>query len=345
MSFIWPYMLLTLLFVPLLVAVYIRLQHKRKRALANLGALGMASNSAGQPLGKRRHGPALFFLGGLALTFFGLARPEMVVSLPRIEGTVILAFDVSNSMAAEDLEPTRIEAAKAAATAFIQEQPDTIRIGVVAFSRGGLVVQQPSNDRTISLGAIERLSPEGSTSLGQGIFTALNAIAGEPIAIDPAALELAMPEEGEFEAGSSGAASLDSLEIGHYPSSVILLLTDGENMGPPDPLAIAQLAAQANVRIYTVGIGSTEGAILEIDGFLVQTQLNEQVLQEIANMTNGEYFHATDEESLQEIYENVDLRLTVEAENMEITAVIAGLSILFLLAGGALSLLWFGRAP
>jgi Ca-activated chloride channel family protein len=260
---------------------------------------------------------------------FGLARPEMIVRLPRVEGTVILAFDVSRSMAADDLEPTRIEAAKAAARKFVENQPSTIRIGVVAFSNGGLVVQVPADDRAETLATIDRLSPQSSTSLGQGIFSSLNAIAGEAIAIDATALE----------------QQQQPIQIGNYPSAVILLLTDGQNTGPPDPLEIAQIAAEAGVRIYPVGIGSLEGAVIEIDGFNMLTQLDETLLKEIANLTNGEYFQAEDEESLQAIYENVDLQLTMKEEKAEITAVIAGLSLILLIIGGALSLFWFGRVP
>lgn len=329
MSFIWPLMLLSLLFIPLLIWLYFRLQQKRQQARAALGPLGVVQNSSGSELGKRRHIPALLFLTGLTILFLGFARPEMVVNLPRVEGTAILAFDVSKSMAADDMEPTRIEAAKSAARTFVDNQPSTIRIGVVSFSNGGFVVQQPTDDRAAVLTSIERLSPQTGTSLGQGIFTSLNAIAGEAIAIDPASIE------GEAQ----------SIQIGYYPSAVVLLLTDGENTGPPDPLEIAQVAAEAGVRIYPVGIGSLEGTVIQIDGFNVLTQLNETTLQDIAKLTNGNYYHAEDEESLQEIYENVDLRLTINPEKTEITAVIAGISLFFLIIGGALSLLWFGRVP
>lgn len=329
MSFLWPLMLLTLLLVPFFIGLYLRLLKRRRQTTTDLGPLGVVQNNSGRELGIRRHAPPTFFLLGLALLFFGLARPEMVVSLPQIEGTVILAFDISNSMNADDLEPSRIEAAKAAARVFVDNQPSTIMIGVVAFSNGGLIVQEPTNDQAAVLATIERLSPQGGTSLGQGIFTSLNAIAGEAIAIDETALEEGAPP----------------IQIGHYPSSVIVLLTDGENTGPPEPLEIAQVAAEAGVRIYPVGIGSPEGTIIEIEGFNILTQLNEGTLQEIASLTNGFYYHAEDKDSLQEIYKNIDLQLTIKGEKSEITSVVAGISLLLLLIGGALSLLWFGRLP
>jgi Ca-activated chloride channel family protein len=322
-------MLLTLLLIPVLVGVYIGVYKKRRSVSNDVGPMSLIQNIAGKNLSKSRHIAPFLYLMGLSLLLFSLSRPEVFIDLPRIEGTVILAFDVSNSMAAEDILPTRMEAAKEAAKIFVENQPSTIQIGVVAFSNGGLIVQPPTDDQTGILSTIERLSPQGATSLGQGIFSALNAIAGEAIAIDF--------DDDEDETSV--------VEIGDFPSSVILLLTDGENTSSPDPLQISQLAAEAGVRIYPVGIGSQEGAILEIDGYNVSTQLDETTLQAIADLTNGSYYRAEDEGSLQEIYQNVELQLTIRGEKMEVTAILAGFSLLLFLAGGALTLFWFGRMP
>lgn len=329
MSFIWPWMLLSLFLVPLLIGIYARLLKRRRQNRAGLQQLGLVQTSSGGKLGSRRHLPPFLFLLALLLLFFALARPQLFVTLPRVQGTVILAFDVSNSMAAGDLQPTRMDAAKTAARLFVENQPTSVDIGVVAFSDGGLVVQAPTGDQAAILDTIDRLSPQGATSLAQGIFSSLNAIAGKAIAIEETALE-------------NGSQSLD---IGTYPSAVIVLLSDGENTESLDPLAIAQLAAEAGVRIYPVGLGSSEGTILEVEGFNVLTRLNEATLQDIARLTNGMYYQAEDEEALQEIYETIDLQLQVDGEKMEITAILAGISLLFLLAGGSLTLLWFGRAP
>ncbi|NLF63071.1 MAG: VWA domain-containing protein [Chloroflexi bacterium] len=334
MTLIWPPMLLALLLVPLLLWLYLRLLRRRQTAAADLGPLAVVQNRQGQDVGRRRHVPPALYLAGLTFLLFGMARPEMPISLPRIEGTVILAFDVSNSMLAEDLEPSRIEAAKEAARLFVENQPSTIRVGVVAFSNGGLIVQQPTELQADVLAAIDRITPQGGTSVGQGIFTSLNAIAGAPIGLDVAAL------------GEEGLpAELPPIEIEDYSSAVIVLLSDGENLSATDPLEVAQLAAEAGVRIYPVGIGSAEGAVLEVDGFTVHTQLNEQVLQEIASVTNGAYYRAEDAETLREIYRTIDLQLTVEGEQTEITSLLAGLGALFFLVGAVLSMLWFGRVP
>lgn len=329
MSFIWPWMLVSLLLVPFLIGFYLRLLRRRQQAAAELGPLGLVQSSSGRELGWRRHIPPLFFLVGLIFLLIGLARPEMSITLPRIEGTVILAFDVSDSMTAEDLEPSRIDAAKEAARIFVENQPSTIKIGVVAFSNGGLVVQPPTDDQGAVLAAVERLTPQGGTSLGQGIFTSLNAIAGEAIVIDETMLE----------------DDTQAFQIEDYSSAVTILLTDGENTEPPEPAEIAQLAAEAGVRIYPIGLGSEEGAVIELEGFSILSQLDQAMLEEIASMTNGSYYHAEDAETLQEIYQNVDLQLTIEGEKTEVTSVVAGIGMLLFLIGGALSLLWFGRMP
>jgi Ca-activated chloride channel family protein len=322
-------MLISLLLIPIFIDGYFRLFKRRQRAAAEFGPLSIIQSTTGNLTGRTRHVPPFFFSLGLTFLFFGLARPEMHLDLPRVEGTVILAFDVSNSMAAEDLDPTRMEAAKEAARTFVNNQPETVEIGVVAFSNGGLIVQPPTDDQAAVLATIERLSPQGATSLGQGIFSSLNAIIGEPIPINPDSLE-----EGVLQ-----------IEIDNYSSAVILMLTDGEDTTSLDPLTVAQLAAQAGIRIYPVGIGSPEGTVLEIEGFNIVTTLNETLLMEIASLTNGTYYHAPDAETLQTIYDELDLQLTLSGEKMEVTAIFAGLSIIFFLIGAALSLRWFGRMP
>lgn len=287
------------------------------------------TNSGARSLGKRRYLPIVFYFIGVTILLFGLSRPEMEISLPHIEGTVILALDVSSSMNADDLDPTRIEAARNAAKTFVENQPSTVLVGVVAFSSGGLVVNPPTAEPTDLYETLDRLTTQGGTSLSQGIFSSLNAIAGESIGFAEETVEGEPPQ----------------IEIGYYPSTVILLLTDGENTEGPDPLEIAQVAAEAGVRIFPVGIGSKEGTVLEVEGFQVLTQLDESLLQDIASLTNGQYYHADNEEALQEIYDTIDLQLTIKGEKMEITSIVAGAGLLFLLIGSAFSLILFGRMP
>ena len=162
-------MLYSLILIPALIVLYLILQRRRKRIAANYQTLNTAPETSNRDPGLRRHIPSILFFVSLAILGVGLARPQAEVSLPHIEGTVILAFDVSGSMAANDLKPTRMEAAKAAAKDFVAKQPTTVRIGVIAFSDNGLSVQTPTDDQNAILMAINRLTPERGTSLASGI--------------------------------------------------------------------------------------------------------------------------------------------------------------------------------
>lgn len=333
MSFVWPIMLLSLLAAPGLVALYVALVRRRAARTAELAAQGFVPNAAAQRLRRRRHVPFAFFLAGLTVLLGSLARPQMAVSIPRREGTVVLAFDVSNSMRADDLQPTRLAAAKTAAAAFVDKQPSSIKIGVVAFSAGGLITHQPSTDRTAIKAAIKRLSVGGATSLGQGIFASLNAINGKPIATSAKALA----EGAQAADGTQGPA------IPFLGSSAVILLSDGENTADPKPTDIAKMASTAGVKVFTIGIGSTGGTVVKIDGFSVATKLDESLLTEIAKTTGGTYFHAEDSASLTKVYKSIDLKWKRVSEHTEITGLLTAASALLFTVGAALSLRWFGR--
>jgi Ca-activated chloride channel family protein len=331
MSFIWPAMLLSLLSMPVLVVLYVRMQRRRRQLAASCGSFALERGT-----GLRRHIPPGILLTGLSLLLFALARPQMVVSLPRVEGTVILAFDVSGSMAADDLEPTRLEAAKAAAQEFVQQQPSNVLIGVVSFSDSGFVVQPPTSDQEATLTAINRLTPELGTSVANGIIASLSTIAALNAEPAPRLYTNLTP---------APTPTPTPVPAGTVTPAVIVLLTDGENNESPDPLVAAEAAADRGVRIYTVGVGSAAGATLDINGFSVHTQLNEDALQQISQITGAAYYSAENETELRSIYENLDPQLVIKPEEMEVTSILAGASIVALLIGGTLSLLWFGHLP
>jgi Ca-activated chloride channel homolog len=320
-----PWMLLALVLVPCLVVASWWMLRRRAERAAQLASEGLVPTAAGQRVRWRRHIPFALFALALVLVGVGLARPMVSLALPDRTGTVILAFDVSNSMLAKDLAPTRMDAAKAAAKAFVAKQPDSIKIGVVAFSDGALVTQQPTNVQADVLAAIDRLTPTGGTSLGQGIFASLSAIAGHPISLD-----------------ANAADDVDNIDIGFLGGAVVLL-SDGENTVNPDPLKVAQLAAVAGTHIYPIGIGSADGTVVEINGFQVATALDEDELTQIATTTGGTYFHAQDEASLASIYKHIDLQTTTKAKKQEATGVVTGISTVLLLIGASLSLVWYGR--
>ena len=338
MSFIWPAMLLLLLFVPLFVVLYIFMQRRRRRIATAYSSFGLGQQATGRRLGRRRHIPITLFLIGLTILIVALARPQTVVSLPRIEGTVMLAFDVSGSMAADDLKPTRMEAAKAAARDFIEHQPPSVKIGVISFSDSGFAVQAPTDDQAAVLAAINRLTPQRGTSLAYGILTSLNAIAAAEAGDNPRFYSNLTPTP-------TPAPTPTPVPKGTYTPSVIVLLTDGENNESPNPLDAAQTAADRGVRIYTIGIGSAAGSILHIEGFTIRSRLNADLLQQIAQVTDGAYYNADNEQDLKTIYDNLDPQLVIKPEKTEVTSLFAGVSILVLLIGGAFSLLWFSRLP
>lgn len=335
MSFRDPWLLVSLVLVPALVAVYVREQRRRGAKGSVLARQGLVVTSTGGAGGAgvtrarpwSRHVPFALFTVAFALLLVALARPEAEITTPKRVGTVVLAFDVSNSMRADDLEPTRLDAAKDAARAFVEAQPSTIRIGVVSFGDGAAILQRPTDIKADALAAIDRLTPGGGTSLGQGLYSSLSAIAGKAVEVDPEAL-------------ASDSASVD---IGYYGSASIVLLSDGENTGRPDPSTVADLASIAGVKVHTIGVGTEQGTEVTIDGFRVATKLDRSVLEQIATDTDGDYHEATDAESLKEIYGAIEPALTTESERTEITALLAMAATVLLLAGALVSVLRTGR--
>ena len=328
MSFIWPWVLVSLLALPLCVFVYMRLQRKRSRDAASLGTMGTVREWTTALAGRRRHVPPIIFLIAVALLALASARPQLTLPLPRMEGTVMLALDVSSSMTADDVDPTRMDVAKLAAKTLVDQRTGGAKIGVVAFGEGGLVVQPPIDDDEALYATIDRLVPDSGTSLGRGILTALNVVS---------------PESG-FSSGEPALVD-GAAPRGAFAPAIIVLLTDGENTDPPDPIEVAQMAIERGVRVYTVGLGSEDGTTIEIDGFNLFTQLNEPVLQEIALLTEGVYFRIEDIDDLPSVYDQLETEFVVESREVEVTSAFGGVSALLLLVGGALSLFWFGRMP
>lgn len=330
-------MLFLLLLLPVAIVFYLRLQRRRQRFAANYGGFGFVQGTAGSSPGVRRHIPPALFLAGLTILVVALARPQTTVNLPRVEGTVMLAFDVSGSMAATDLKPTRMDAAKAAARDFVARQPRSVQIGVVGFSDNGFSLQTPTNDQGEILAAINRLTPQHGTSVANGILASLNAIT----------VSMGQNNGPLTYSNLTPAPTLTPTAVpqGTYTPAVIVLLTDGENNESPDPFATAQTAAKRGVRIYTVGIGSAAGTNLKINGFTVHTQLDEATLRQISQITGGTYYNAESNQDLLKIYDTLNPQLVIKPEKTEVTSIFAGASILILLTGGLFSLLWFSRLP
>jgi Ca-activated chloride channel family protein len=351
MEFIWPGLLGLLLAVPALVAVYVWAQRRRARFALRYSSLQLMRDALDKRSSLRRHIPPFFFLLGITAMLVGVARPVALVSVPAQEATVILAIDVSRSMSARDIQPYRLAAAKAAAEAFVEQQTPTTRIGVVSFSANADIVQMPTTDREAVLAAVDRLNLGTRTAIGSAILTSLDAIFGNP----------AVGASSSTQDMTGGPTPTPTpVPEGYHVPAIIILLTDGRSNTGPLPLESAQIAASRGVRIYTVGVGTTQGGTIQGGpggggpfggdrfgggGFGFRADLDENTLKEIATITDAKYFHASEAEELMSIYQSLNTQLIVETQRMELTAWFTGAAMLFLLIGGTLSLFWFNRLP
>jgi len=347
MSFLWPNMLWLLLAVPVLVALYVVLLRRRKKAVLRFASLGLVKEALGAGQRVRRHIPPLLFLLALVVMILGIARPAATVTLPSQHDTVVLAMDVSRSMLAEDVKPTRIVAAQAAARAFIAEQPRHTRIAIVTFAGTAALVQSPTQNREDLLAAIDRFQLQRATAIGSAIIVSLNTLfpdAKIDLSTIPsrrgggggAALGQQAPREGD-------GPAFTPVPPGSYGAGVIILLTDGQATTGPDPLEAARMAADRGVRIYTVGIGTKDGEILRTEGWSMRVRLDEESLKAIADLTRGEYFYAGNAMDLKAVYQKLNTKLVMETKETEITALFSAVAAVLAVLAAGLSLLWFNR--
>jgi Ca-activated chloride channel family protein len=349
LSFIWPRMLWLLVVLALLAALYGVLLARRSRAarqfatLEIVGMQDMAGTARAHRGGRlRRALPALAWLLALALLILAIARPQAALTLPTRLDTVILAIDASGSMRATDIEPDRITAAQNAAKAFVEARPRHVRVGVVAVAAAAAVVQSPTRERDEIVHAIERLQPQRGTALGSGLIIALDtALPRAGIDVDQFITPSRSGSAPKPAPQQAEAAERDPAQGG---SVAIVLLSDGQSNVGPEPLKAAAVAAEYGVRIYTVGMGTTEGAIVKADGWSMRARLDDDVLNKVASTTGGEYFRATDAADLKKIYRALATRLTLEKQRpTEVTAAFAAAGALLALVGATLSMLWFNR--
>jgi Ca-activated chloride channel family protein len=313
MTFLAPAMLWFLLAVPLLVAGYVLLQRRRKTYVARFTNLNLLAEVAPRRPGWRRHVAAALLLGTLVVLLFALARPAVSAKVPKEQASIVLVLDVSRSMAATDLSPDRMTAAKRAATDFVRTLPTKLRVGVVAFSDSASVVSPLGRDRAQTTAAIASLAPIRGTAIGEGLDAAL----------------------GEIRRERAGGTDV--------PAAVLLLSDGASNQGRPSADVAAE-AADMKVPVYTVGVG-TEGATLEFMGRVLPVDLDEQELHAIAEITGAQYFRTTDAGALRAVYRDLGSKLGFETEQHEATAAAAGIAAILLLGAAGASLLWFQRIP
>ncbi len=334
-------MLWLLALLPLLTLAYVLLQRRRKKYAVRYAHLGVIKGAIGRGQKIRRHLPPALFLVALGLAIFSIARPAAIITLPSQRQTIILAMDVSGSMRATDVEPQRISAAQAAAISFIKDQPETARIGVVAFSSNAMTVQQPTQNRADVVAAIERLVPERYTAMGSGILTSLNNIFadGSIEEISPGGGPRGMPLGEALPEAKERAP----VAPGSYTSAVIILLTDGQtNMGA-DPIRAAREAADRGVRVFTVGFGSEDGGLVEFEGRKTRVKLDETTLKHVAQITHANYYRAGNLAELNAVYKTLSTTLIMEPQTTELTGVFAGAAALFVVLSALFSMLWVSR--
>lgn len=348
MTFLWPSLLWLLLAVPLLVAAYVAALQRRSRAALRYASLEVVKDALGPGHALRRHVPPALFLLALVLLIFAIGRPAAVVRLPSDDKTIILAIDVSGSMRAEDVQPNRLAAAQAAARQFVSDQPSGTRVGLVSFAGTAALVQAPTRARDDVLAAIERLDLQRATAIGSGILVSLKAL------FPDAEFDLRSSNPRVGPRGRYGAAPLQPgrdaakpapgpVPPGSYASAAIILLTDGVATTGPDPVEAARMAAERGVRVFTVGVGTTQGEILHGDGWSMRVRLDEQTLRTISDLTRGEYFRAETATDLKKIYASLNSKLVLERKETEITALFAAAAALLALVSALLSLAWFNR--
>jgi len=296
----------------------------RRRAAA-LASAGVAARGPGRP------GGVWFTIAGVAVLAIAVAGPAASVPVSHASGTVILAMDVSGSMAATDVTPSRLAAAKKAALSFISTQPDSVDIGVVAFHQGGLEAALPTADHATTSAAVRRLTAGGGTSLSDAILASLSAITHRTVT-----------------SGRDGSAP----DIGYWPSATIVLFSDGQDEAGAasggtgtgtDAGAAAAVAEKADVHIDTVGVGTTTGTTVDVDGYHLFTALDEATLKSISQATGGTYHPASDASEFNGIASSINLRLTVTSQPLPLAGAFIALALALLATGAVLAVVRSGR--
>jgi Ca-activated chloride channel family protein len=343
MTFQWPTLLWSLALLPVLVFLYVWLLRRRRRQTVRLASVAIAKQALGKGPGWRRHVPPLLMLLALAALLLATARPTAVITLPLSQRTIILAMDVSGSMRAEDVKPNRLAASQDAAKAFVGELPREVKVGVVSFAGTAAVVQAPTTSRDDVVAAIDRFQLQRGTATGSGIILSLATLfPDDGIEIQHITGQRKFPGRplGQEEAPPK---TFVPVAPGSFNSAAIIMLTDGQRTTGPDPMEAAKMAAERGIRVYTVGIGTTDGEIIGFEGWSMRVRLDEDTLKAVSAATLGEYYYAGTAEDLKKVYQGLSSRMVVERKETELTALFAALGALLAMLSAGLSVWWFGR--
>jgi len=342
MSLEWPGFLWALALVPVAVLAYLFAQRRRTRYAVRFTNLDLLANVVSRSPGWRRHLPPALYLLALTGLLLSLGRPQAVTLVPKEQATVMLVMDTSGSMNATDVAPSRMIAAEQAATDFLDELPSKFRVGVVAFSGTAQILTRPTTDRSAVQDALASLHAEGPTAMGDAIERALEARLPPPTATVPTTTRPDTP---------GGVPTTTAPDLARQPPTVILLLSDGSNtQGRTQPLDAARHARQLNVPVFTISLGTDTGMVDvpdEATGQLrrIPVPPDKFTLRRVAEATGGRFFAAPSSKDLKGIYHDLGSRIGFVHQKQEVTVVFAAASLLLLVAGAGLALIWFSRFP
>jgi Ca-activated chloride channel family protein len=349
MGLLWPALLLLLGLIPLLVLAYLWMLRRRRRFTVRYSSLALVREALPHYSRLRRHLPFALFLLALGSLVVAVARPVSTVDVPSGRATIILAIDVSRSMCSTDVPPNRLVAAREASQSFIQRQPSSTQIGIVAFAGFAALIQPPTTDQELLQDAIEGLETARRTAIGSAILQSLDAIAE----INP---EVA-PVSGDAASGAQSAP----VEAGTHRPDIIVLLTDGASNSGPPPLEAAQEAVDRGIRVYTIGFGTENGSEMDCGaldpnsgrlGFEPQfgggnsfwggyrRGIDEVTLKQIAEMTGANYYSASSAGELQQVFQDLPSTLITRQETLEISFAFAAVGAFLAALAIVLSLLW-----
>jgi Ca-activated chloride channel family protein len=360
MTFLAPLMLLALLLVPVLLALYLWVQRRRQRYAVRFTNLDLLANLAPKRPSWRRHLPPILYLTAVAALAIGLARPQMVVATPREDATVMLAIDVSGSMKATDVDPTRLDAARSAAKSFIAQLPPGIRVGIVAFASRPVTLVEPTTDHAKLDEALDGLVAQDGTAMGDALMRVLDiaeqiqadASEGGSASASPTPDPSATPDASTAPGSSAEPGSSAPIDQpAEEPLVAAILLSDGANsVGETEPLDAAERAASLGVPIYTIALGTDNGQVEVRDprtGMPVTLPVppDKETLAQIAEITGAQAFDAPTAQDLSAVYDHLQSRIGFTQEEQEVTAWFAAGALVLVVVAAGLSAAWFGRIP
>ena len=351
MHFVWPEALWSLLMLPLLWAAYVwMIKRQRAQALRFPSLILLRPALQGQRAWRRHVPPVLLWLA-LACTLLALARPFARIALPSDYMTLVMALDVSRSMLAQDVPPSRIEAAKDAAKAFIRELPAQVRVGIVSFAGSAQLAQQVTDQREDLLAAIDRFELQRGTATGSGLLLALSTLMPDAgIQLESSLYGSSFGSYGAMGGarplGSAPATTTPKpppVPVGSYTAGAIILLSDGRRTTGPDPMDAARQAADLGVRVHTVAFGTPDGVIPGMEGYSFFARVDEETLQAVAKATGGEFFRAQNAQDLAHIYTKLSSRVAMETRDTEVSVLMGLAALLMAVSSLGLSMVWLRR--